>query len=143
MSEHQTISQRWENFRPSKGLWFWTAAGAAVATMIVGFTAGGWTTGGSAAAMAERAARDARAELAATVCVQKFAAEADAAEKLAALKKASSWERDAFMEEGGWVLLTGMEKAVPGAADACADQLVAMDHLPSGEVETSPAATDS
>jgi hypothetical protein len=67
MSENQTLSQRWENYRPSKTLWFWSAAGVAVATMIIGFTAGGWTTGGNAAIMAERAAQDARAELVATV----------------------------------------------------------------------------
>ena len=143
MSENQTLSQRWENYRPSKTLWFWSAVGVAVATMIIGFTAGGWTTGGNAAIMAERAAQDARAELVATVCVQKFAADADAAAKFAALKEASSWERDDFIEEGGWALLTGMEKIVPGAADACADQLLAMDSLPVREVQTSPVATDS
>ncbi|WP_353641460.1 hypothetical protein [Mesorhizobium sp. WSM2239] len=111
--------------------------------MIIGFTAGGWTTGGNAALMAERAARDARAELVAAACVQKFAADADAAAKFAALKEASSWERDDFIEEGGWALLTGMEKTVPGALDACADQLLAMDSLPVREVQVSPAATDS
>jgi hypothetical protein len=143
MSEHQTFSQRWEEFRPSKALWFWSVAGAAVVTMIVGFTFGGWTTGGNAADMAERAARDARAELVATVCVQKFAAEADAAAKLAALKEASSWERNDFVEDGGWVLLTGMEEVVPGAADACVDHLIAMDSLPPREVQAEPATTDS
>jgi hypothetical protein len=48
MADNQTMSQRWENYRPSKTLWFWSVAVAAVLTMIVGFTAGGWTTGGSA-----------------------------------------------------------------------------------------------
>jgi len=142
MSEQQTISQRWEAFRPSKTLWFWSVAGAAVATMILGFTVGGWTTDGNARIMAERSARDARAELVATVCVQKFAAEADAVARLAALKEASSWERENIVEDGGWVMLTGMEEAVPGAAEACADHLIAMDSLPKTEAEN-PPATDS
>jgi hypothetical protein len=142
MSEQQTISQRWEAFRPTKTLWFWSVAGAAVATMILGFTAGGWTTDGNARIMAERSARDARAELVATVCVQKFAAEADAVARLAALKEASSWERENIVEDGGWVMLTGMEEAVPGAAEACADHLIALDSLPKTEAEN-PPATDS
>ncbi len=142
MPENQTFAQRWEEFRPSKTLWFWSVAGAAVATMIVGFTAGGWTTGGSAETMAERAAGDARAELVASVCVQKFAAEADAAARLAALKEASSWERRNIVEDGGWGMLAGMEKAVPGAAEACAKQLIAMDTLPVGEVDTESSAKD-
>jgi len=142
MSELQTISQRWEAFRPSKTLWFWSMTGVAVATMLLGFTAGGWTTDGNAKIMAERSARDARAELVATVCVQKFAAEADAVARLAALKEASSWERDDIVEDGGWVMLTGMKEAVPGAAEACADHLIAMDSLPKKEIEN-PPTTDS
>ena len=62
--------------------------------------------------------------------------------RLAALKEASSWERENIVEDGGWVVLTGMDEAVPGAAEACADQLVAMDSLPGPAVDN-PAATDS
>lgn len=142
MSQNEGFSQRWEKYRPSKTLWFWSLAGTALATMILGFTAGGWTTGGAAAIMAEQAARDARAELVASVCVNKFVTAENAAEKLASLKDASSWSRDDIIEEGGWALLTGMEKSVPGAADLCADQLVAMDSLPVRNVEIVPATTD-
>lgn len=144
MVEKETLSQRWDDYQPSKPLWLWSTIGAVVATMIVGFTFGGWTTGGSAAAMAEKAARDARAKLVASVCVEKFATQADAASKFAALKEASSWQRDKFIEDGGWAMLVGMEKPVPGAADACASQLAGMDQLPAREVPMiEPASTDS
>lgn len=143
MTGNETLSQRWDNFQPSKTLWFWSIIGAALVTMIIGFTAGGWTTGGSAAAMAEKAARDARAELVASVCIEKFVAQSDATTQFAALKEASSWQRDEFIEKGGWATLIGMEKAVPGAASACADQLAAMDDLPPREVTTAPVTTDS
>lgn len=143
MVEKETLSQRWDNYQPSKALWLWSAVGAVIATMVVGFTAGGWTTGGSAAAMAEKAARDARAELVASVCIEKFATQADAAAQFAALKEVSSWQRDKFIEDGGWAMLVGMDKPVPGAADACAGQLAAMDHLPAREVPIEPASTDS
>jgi hypothetical protein len=142
MPQNESRSQRWENYRPSKALWFWSVVGAAVATMIIGFTVGGWTTGGSAAVMAEQAARDARAALVASVCVQKFVAAEDAAEKLASLKGASRWSRSDLIEDGGWAKLTGMEKSVPGAADLCADELVAMDSLPEPTIEVEPTATD-
>ena len=144
MVEKETLSQRWDTYQPSKALWFWSTVGAVVATMIIGFTFGGWTTGGSATAMAEKAARDARAKLVASVCVEKFTAQADAATKFAALKEASSWQRDKFIEDGGWAMLIGMEKSVPGAADACASQLASMDSLPPREVTIAPpTATDS
>lgn len=140
MSQSESFSQRWENFRPSKALWFWSVAGAAVATMILGFTFGGWTTGGSAATMAAQAARDARAELVASVCVDKFVASKNAAGQLVALKEASRWSRDDLIEDGGWAKLTGMEKSIPGAADLCAEQLMAMDELPVRNIEVEPAS---
>jgi len=141
MVQTETVSQQWERFRPSKKLWFWSLLGASVATMIVGFTVGGWTTGGTATSMADRASKDAKAELAASICVQKFVSAEGAAEKLALLKEKSSWERDNFVEEGGWAKLLGMEKPVPGSADLCAGELVAMESLPVRTVE--PTAGDS
>jgi hypothetical protein len=135
MPEPTTLSQRWDNYRPSKATWLWSIVGAAVLTMILGFTAGGWTTGGSAALMAERAAQDARAELAASVCVDHFAASADAAQQFAALKKKSSWERDDFIKAGGWAKLLGDDHIIRGAASRCAENLVALDQLPNQSAE--------
>lgn len=133
-----TIGERWENYRPSKAMWVWSIIGAGILTMILGFTAGGWTTGGNAVAMAKKAAQDARAELAATVCVDRFAASANAVEQLAALKGKSSWERDDFIKDGGWAKLLGPERLINGAADLCAEKLAGMEDLPQDDAVVRP-----
>ncbi|MBK3745421.1 hypothetical protein G3A39_40360 [Paraburkholderia aspalathi] len=127
MSNEEGFSQKFENYRPSKGIWFWSVAGAAVLTMVVGFTAGGWTTGGTSAKLVENATREARAELVANLCVQNFANGPDASAKLTELKDTSSYQRSSFITKGGWDKIVGMEKDAPGAAKLCAEQLAAMD----------------
>jgi hypothetical protein len=57
--------------------------------MIVGFTWGGWVTGGSAGDMAEDALEQGRAQVAAVVCVEEFMAAADARPQIASLKSLS------------------------------------------------------
>lgn len=130
MAENEPLMQRWQNYRPSKTMWFWSMLGAVILAIIVGFSYGGWTTAGTANIMAQNAAIHARSTLAASVCVQKFVSTADASEKLAELKKTSSWQRDDFIDEGGWSKLAGMEKPVPGSSELCADELIAMESLP-------------
>ncbi|MBZ9672806.1 hypothetical protein FJ970_12790 [Mesorhizobium sp. B2-1-8] len=134
MEDNQTLSQRFDDYQPSKTIWFWSVVGAAVLTMIVGFTAGGWTLAGTAAEMAKTSAIKARAELVANLCVQKFVTASDASQNLAKLKETSSYQRDGFISDGGWVKLAGMKKDAPGAADLCADKLAAMDAIPAHDV---------
>ena len=74
-STKQSINQRWQGYRPTKTLLFWSCAGCAVATIIVGFAWGGWVTGGTARTMAEDAASSGRAQLAAAICVDRFKAQ--------------------------------------------------------------------
>lgn len=143
MAHEKSFADRWSDFKPSKTMWFWSMAGAAVATIVVGFTVGGWTTGGSAQEMAEDSARDARAQLASALCVEKFVASASAASTLAELKEASGYQQDDFIEDGGWVTLAGLEEPVPGAADLCAEELVAMESLPAGGMTASAPSNDS
>jgi hypothetical protein len=143
MAQDRKLGDRWSEYRPTKALWFWSAAGAALATMIIGFTAGGWTTGGTAQQMSEKAAHDARAELASAMCIDKFAASASASTDFAKLKETSSYKRDDFIKDGGWVTFAGVDEPVPGAADLCADQLAAMDSLPARDVTAASSTTDS
>lgn len=118
-----SIGEKWNSYQPSKPMWFWSCVGASVLTMIVGFSWGGWVTGGTADERVERAGEQAVAALAADICVHRFLAASDAGVKLAELKKADSWKRDSFVEEGGWVTFAAMENPVDGAAEICADQL--------------------
>src|SRR5579872_4521168 len=87
MAENPGIGKRWQDYRPSKSLWFWSCVACVVATMVVGFHWGGWVTGGTADDMAQSAGKKARAELAASLCVNRFESSADATTQLAALKK--------------------------------------------------------
>lgn len=136
-----SLSQKWQEYRPSKGVWAWSCIGCIVLTMIVGFTLGGWVTGGTAERMKTEAAEQARETLVATLCVNKFVASPNAAITLAKLKETSTWERDDFIEEGGWATVEGLDEQVSGAADLCAERLAAMDDLPATAAE--PASSDS
>ena len=128
------------SFRPSKILWLWSLVGASVLTMIVGFTWGGWTTSASVREMNMVAARDARADLVADICVHEFISAGDAGHNLQILKATSSWERENFIKEGGWTKVAGIDGPVINAANNCAEQLMEMKELPQ---PTSSAVTDS
>ncbi len=119
------MMKNWNEYKPTKTVWFWSGVGAAALTMVVGFTAGGWVTSGTAAERTEASTELAVATLAANICTNRFLAAADADAKLAALKETDSWKQDTFIEEGGWVTFANMEEPVDGAAELCANQLVA------------------
>jgi hypothetical protein len=127
MADGKTAGQRWRNYRPSKTALFWTCMACIGLTVIVGFTWGGWVTGGSADHMAEQAAKQARTDLVASVCVSRFLDAPDAQAQLAALKKTNSWDQDGFVSKGGWTKLTGIEEAIPDAAKICAERLAKME----------------
>jgi hypothetical protein len=132
MTEQMTMAQRWHNYRAPKSTLFWSCVGCIILTMVVGFTWGGWVTGGSARTMAEKASDTARADLAATICVTKFMNGKDAATQLATLKQTSNWKREQFIQDGGWATLPGLKQPVRDGADTCAQRLADME-LPQGE----------
>lgn len=129
----QSLTQRWEQFRPSKTALFWSCVGSVVATIVVGFSVGGWVTGGTAADMTKNAAADARHQLAASVCVERFAASPDARVQLASLREiTSSYRQRQFVEEGGWAIMPGTTEAERQAAALCSAQLVDLE-LPAAQ----------
>lgn len=119
------FAQRLETYRPSKAALGWCCVLSMIATMLVGFTWGGWTTSGTALAMADKAAEGARATLAAEICTAQFNRNPDAAAQLTALNKLDNWDRGDFIRKGGWATLPGVKEPVSGSADLCAQQLVA------------------
>ena len=127
MTDKKSFMQKFDDFQPSKALWAWTTIGAVVGTVLIGFIWGGWVTGNTAKSMADDAGRDSRATLASNLCIDNFLAGPDAAGQLAALKKESSWSRDSLIEKAGWTTFPGDSKPVPGAADLCAEHLVAVE----------------
>ena len=118
------FAQRLETYRASKTVLGWCCAFTVAATILVGFTWGGWMTSGSATRMADTAAEGARARLGAEICTAEFNRNPDAAGQLAALTKLESWDRADFIRKGGWVNLPGLKEPISGAADLCAQELV-------------------
>lgn len=116
----------WQNFQPSKGALVWSFLGGIVATLVVGFAVFGWYTAGGAQNMAQDAAEDAQAELASAICVERFLNGRDVSARLAELKEEGSWDRDNYIEDGGWVTFTRFEEPLNEAADLCAETLVDM-----------------
>jgi GH24 family phage-related lysozyme (muramidase) len=124
MPNTQSLGRRWEAYRPSKSGWFWSCAGCIVATIVVGFTWGGWVMGSTAERMASDAADGARAQLAAMACVARFNLGPDAVDQLAALKKAPSYQRGDMIIKSGWATMPGSTDPVRGAADICVEKLM-------------------
>lgn len=103
----------------------WGMVGGAIAAMIVGFTWGGWVTGGTAETDGKRKADAAVVAALAPVCVERFQGASDVAAKLAELKKVDSWSQGAFIEKGGWAATPGAKPLdqAPAVAKACASLL--------------------
>ena len=100
-------------------------AGGAIVAAIVGFTWGGWVTGGRAEADATQRANTAVVAALAPVCVERFQHGPDVQANLAALKKADSWTQGDFVEKGGWATIPGTKPTdqVSAVAKACASLL--------------------
>jgi hypothetical protein len=106
MQQQQNLSQRFQQYRASKAVLFWACAGSVIVATVVGFHWGGWMTGGSAQKMAEESASQARQEMAAVVCVDRFMAAPDAGVQLTALKAIeSSYAQSKFVEDGHWAII--------------------------------------
>ena len=85
--------------------------------MIVGFGWGGWST----ASTTERISEDAVLASQAAICVAQFVKQPNHEEQLKEIEKVSTWQRDTFIEKGGWDKMPGQKEADYGVARACAD----------------------
>jgi hypothetical protein len=103
--------------------WIQGAIVGAIAAAVIGFTWGGWVTGGSSDKRAAVAAHDATVAALASICVERFRAQGDAAVKLGELSKVSSWDRGGFIERSGFALMPGSTTADSDVARACAESL--------------------
>ena len=94
------------------------AAAGAVATIVVGFSWGGWSLGSTADKTAKERSELAVVAALAPVCADKFRALPDAAAKQVALSKIDSWKRrDEFPKE--LVTLPGGSYPSSPLVDAC------------------------
>jgi hypothetical protein len=101
----------------------WGAIGGAIAVAIVGFTWGGWVTGGTAETVAKERADAAVVKALTPICVDNFRESADASARQLELKKASYWQRADFVEKHGWATMPGSSSPHEGVARACAEMI--------------------
>lgn len=100
----------------------WGAVGGAAALAILGFTWGGWVTGGTADVLARQQAQAAIVEVLTPMCVDRFNRASDAPAKLVELKKiSSSWDRERFVKENDWAKFG--KESNSRVVDACAAEL--------------------
>jgi len=94
----------------------------AVVTIAIGFGWGGWHLHSKSEKLAQQRADEAVVAALAPICVAKFESASDAKVTMAALKATNDWNRDAFIEKGGWATFPG---STPNrmVADACAKML--------------------
>tara|TARA_R110002020_G_scaffold16838_6_gene59460 strand:+ start:3024 stop:3515 length:492 start_codon:yes stop_codon:yes gene_type:complete len=96
------------------------AAAGAVALAIIGFTWGGWVTGGSAQ---EMASTQSTADVAAALtpyCVELSRTDSNRVAVMADLAKASSYSRRGIVEKAGWATPLGADKPSRELAQSCA-----------------------
>jgi hypothetical protein len=118
------LRQRWDKAKASKTVVFWVAVAAVVLVIFVGFTWGGWVTGGSALTSSRAAAQVAVIERLAPICVAQFNQDPLKDEKLAELQTVSSFQRSAFVREQGWATMPGEDGPDNRVSDACARLII-------------------
>ena len=120
-------TRKWiADYRPTKAGALWFGAGCAAATLVLGFGAAGWVTGGTAHTMAEEAAYNAKVEVGVAHCVDEFMQADSARARLEQLKKASWYERDELVANAGFATLPGEDTANIAVATQCAGKLAEM-----------------
>ncbi|HEV2503688.1 MAG TPA: hypothetical protein VGV39_11465 [Mesorhizobium sp.] len=120
----QSLSRRWEDYQPSKTALVWACIAAIIATIVVGFSWGGWVTGGTSQKIAVSASDTARGELASAICVERFKAAPDASAKLVEFKAVTdSYKKRQFIEAGGWATMPGQTTPDRLGALGCATAL--------------------
>lgn len=100
----------------------WGAGVGAAALAVVGFSWGGWVTGGSAEATTLKRSQAAVVAVLTPICMERFQASANASANLVELKNINySWTRRDYIVKGGWATF-GQDRPFE-LADACAEGL--------------------
>ena len=97
----------------------------AIATMIIGFSQGGWYSGGSAERLAQQRSDVAVIDALVPICVSQSKLDPDTAVKLGQLvAMKSSYEQRDFVIKTGWATMPAANEPNRDVASKCADVLV-------------------
>ncbi len=120
--------QRWAKAKLTKTAVFWVVIIAILLTLFLGFTRGGWMTGGNAQQLSEGAAQTAVVDRLSTICVAQFNQDAQKDEKLAEMQAIiSSYQRTTYVAEQGWATMPGETVHENKVAKQCAERLMLLD----------------
>jgi hypothetical protein len=95
----------------------------AAALAVIGFSWGGWVTGTTARAMAAAQSRTDVVAALSLICVDQSKRDPQLAERVAAIKAASSWNRGDLVIKNGWATMPGTTEANSQVATDCADKV--------------------
>ncbi len=97
----------------------------AIALAILGFSWGGWVTGGTAQKMASDQAKAEVVAALVPVCIQQSKQDPLLVATLAELKGAASYQRRDMLMKTGWATMPGSADPDRGVASACVQALAA------------------
>jgi hypothetical protein len=125
MAERQNGNQlQWfDRYQPSKWVLFWACVGSMILAIVVGFSWGGWVTGGKARQMAADQSRTDVVAALSLICVDQSTRDPQVVERVAAIRAASSWSRGDLVINNGWATMPGTTAANRQVAIACADKV--------------------
>jgi len=95
-----------------------------ILTMIIGFSLGGWVTGGTAQRTAEEMAEMAVVDRLAAFCVAQFKQDPEKDKKLKELKGKSSWDQGDYVQKQCWATMAGEKRPDKEVAEECAKLLM-------------------
>jgi hypothetical protein len=107
--------------------WINSAVGGAIigaiATMAVGFTFGGWITGGTSDRLITSNMSDGIALALTPYCLEKSKNDPEAVKVMAEYKAAPAYSRRSLVEKSGWATPLGAEEPNAALAAACSNAL--------------------
>ena len=114
---------------PQMPIWIkpvlWGAVAGSVATMIIGFGWGGWTTSGTTARLAKVQADTAVTAALVPLCIAKSKADGGSLKKMGELRAlSSSYDQRDFVTKTGWATAPGSDDPNREVAEACAAALL-------------------
>lgn len=122
--EKESSGKKLGKAQPSLKVLVWSCVACIVLTIIIGFTLGGWVTGGTAQNMAEESAEKAVVDRMAAICVAQVKQDPEKDKKIEELEKTDSWERRDYVKKQGWATMPGEKEADSEVAKECAKLLM-------------------
>lgn len=119
-----SFRERWSAARPTKTVVVWSWVASIIVTMIIGFSWGGWVTGGTARKMADAIGENAVVTRLAPMCVVRFQQDPRKDQKLKELKGISTWEKADYIKKQGWATMPGEREPESRVAEECGKLLM-------------------